>query len=243
MLCIYLILHLSFVRVTGADPPDAQSLHELELVSKEEAVDLVYRYAPTLAFHPEEQYFPCSPLFPLENDEKSEIPPLERLGTVQSRKAHYLGLSLKEKASLARVYYRVRELNIASKEKLIIDYWFYYIWNEYHVRGGLFPVWLDRRHPNDLEHIHLVFGKEPGSDTDVGEPASYKDFHLEAVYSSAHEGRIPSNRYYREARESQMNSHFLVELGSHASAPDANRDGVFTPGTDGRSGYKILWGV
>jgi hypothetical protein len=63
------------------------------------------------------------------------------------------------------------------------------------------------------------------------------------VYASAHEGKIPANRYrYQDGGHSEP-TRFLVELGSHALAPDIDGDGVFTPGIDGDSGARILWGI
>jgi hypothetical protein len=220
-----------------------EETHQSDLLSQKEATALVNRFAPTLLFHPDERYFPCSPVFPLDGEHNRGISGQARLGTAEYRNASYLALSLEEKAELARVYYRVRYLRQGPEEGLIIDYWLYYIWNKYRVRGGLFPVWFDRSHPNDLEHIHLVLRKRIKSGPEVDDRTAQTPFSLEAVYSSAHEGTVPANRFYPSSQDFPARPHFLVELGSHASALDTNNDGLFTPGVDGRSGYKLLWGV
>lgn len=212
-----------------------------QLLSAEERDQLVDYYAPKLVFHPDEQHFPCSPIFPLEVESDPGVSFQEKLGTPESRNAKYLALSLEEKARLAKVYYSTRDFRRGQEEGLIIDYWFYYVWNYYRVRGGLFPIWFDRSHPNDLEHIHFVLLRKPGTDCEVDTVVDR--FRLQAVFSSAHEGSIPSNRLYPVSQELPANPHFLVERGAHASAPDANRDGLFTPGVDGRSGYKLHWGI
>src|SRR4030095_16064764 len=47
---------------------------------------------------------------------------------------------------------------------------------------------------------------------------------------------------YRDTTKEDA-TQFLVELGSHAQAPDINEDGLYTPGEDGDSGSKVLWGI
>ena len=114
---------------------------------------------------------------------------------------------------------------------VVFEYWFYYVRNEYRVRSNVLPLWMSSSHPNDLEHIHLVLREE------------YGEYVVDEAYASAHEGKIPANRYkYQSARHAGP-TRFLVELGSHALAPDIDEDGVFTPGTDGNSGSKMLWGI
>jgi hypothetical protein len=210
---------------------------------------LAERYAPFLVFHPDEKFFPCSPLFYFERSasgpninsvDRDQL--LEALGTPETRKESYLSLTLKEKADIATVYYRVRRVNGSRGETLVVDYWLYYTWNEYRVRPGLFPVWVDRSHPNDLEHVHVglkgdVAGPDasPSSLSQGTQPIS--------ILASAHEGTAPANRYQMFAPNPIENPHVLVELGSHATAPDADQDGVYTPGPDGDSGYKLLWGT
>lgn len=214
-----------------------------QILTGRDAVAVATHFAPRLFFHPSERYFPCSPIFPVEQDAEGQQSILNRLGDPESRRQLYLDLPLEEKAKLARVYYRVRTVRNGSEDRWIIDYWLYYVWNDYRVRGGLFPFWFDRSHPNDLEHIHLILKKRSDSEREAEDSPIPERFILEAVFSSAHEGTMPANRLYPEGEEASGNPHFLVELGAHAIAPDANRDGLYRPGKDGHSGYKILWGI
>ena len=201
---------------------------------------LAQRFAPVLVFHPEERFFPTSPLFQLADDEQIPHEPartpraaVDLLGTPQGRREQYLALTLPEKLGLATVYYRMRSLSQNSGSAIVIEYWFYYVWNEYSVRPGLFPFWFDSSHPNDLEHLHVVLARDRAGAVRV-----------RSVYASAHEGMTPANRSdYAESDDPTDGTHILVELGSHALGPDNDHDGVYTPGHDGDSGYKIVWGV
>ena len=197
-----------------------------ELTSEEQAL-LAKRFAPVLVFHPEEMYFPCSPLFALATRDSASIASL--LGTPESRTARYEALSIEEKAKLATVYYRAYRLHRTPYEAIVLEYWFYYVQDTYHVRGNLPPFWLDASHPNDMEHVQIVL-RSPG-DT------------ITEVISSAHEGRTPANRFRFPSEAALGRIHILVELGSHANAADINKDGIFTPHVDGDSGYKIIWGI
>jgi len=201
--------------------------------------ELAERFAPVLVFHPSEEYFPTSPLFPLEPidglgssgaDRQSR---LSRLGTAGSRQAHYQALGVRDKAALATVYYRAYPARQRSHDVIVVEYWLYYVQNTYRIRGNLFPIWVDGNHPNDLEHIHVVLRRT----ADGCEVAA------EEVYTSSHAGTIPPNRYRYAGDEGHEHAHILVELGSHAMAPDIDEDGLYTPGDDGDSGYKVIWGI
>ena len=206
---------------------------------------LAERFAPLLVFHPEEQFFPSSPLFSLagnpakrsvSNVDSAEL--LRRLGAPEQRREQYLALNLQEKADLAKVYYRVNRLPTST----VIEYWFYYVWNDYSARPGLFPFWFNGSHPNDLEHVHVVLEPDTARpESTVGlQPSGVR---MKTMYVSAHQGVAPANRFHPNGESHDDRTHLLVELGSHAGAADANRDGMFTPSRDGESGYKILWGI
>jgi len=157
--------------------------------------------------------------------------PFSILGTPDSRTAFYRELSIEEKAKIATVYYRAYPARSSGQPVVVLEYWFYYVRNEYRVRSNVLPLWLNGTHPNDMEHIHLVLREEDGG------------YFVDEAYASAHEGKIPANRYkYQSARQAGP-TRFLVELGSHALAPDIDEDGVFTPGMDGNSGSKMQWGI
>ena len=37
------------------------------------------------------------------------------------------------------MYYRVTR----ASETIVLEYWFYYVWNDYSARPGLFPFWFN----------------------------------------------------------------------------------------------------
>jgi len=196
-------------------------------LTAEEETRLAKQFAPVLVFHPDEKYFPCSPLFAL--DAKSTASTAAVLGTPESRTARYQALSIAAKAQLATVYYRAYRLNRTSYPAIVLEYWFYYVQDTYRVRGNLLPFWFDGSHPNDMEHVQIVL-REPGDK-------------IAEITSSAHEGRTPANRYRFSSEDALGRTHILVERGSHANAADINKDGSFTPHVDGDSGYKMIWGI
>jgi hypothetical protein len=210
------------------------ALAEEAQLSADEQARLAQQFAPVLVFHGAEKFFPVSPLFPI--DTKATIfdkeATLRKLGTTESRTASYLEMNLAERAKLATVHYRAYPAKRNGRSVVVLEYWFYYVRDEYRVRGNILPIWAGGNHPNDLEHVHLVLQQvEPGK------------FAVEEAYASAHEGKIPANRYKYGSQGHDGSIHFFVELGSHALAPDINEDGIFTTGTDGNSGSKLQWGV
>ena len=218
------------------DPSAAESLSGGALTPDDER-RLAERYAPALAFHPKEDYFPASPLFPLDLDLAAAEPstsqsPASLLGNARSRREQYQALSMRQKAQLSTVYFRAYPARLHAQDVVVVEYWFYYVHNRYRIRGNLLPIWVDGSHPNDLEHVHLVLRR---SDDDSG-------FTPAEVHASSHAGTMPFNRSRYRADE-EMPGRLLVELGSHAMASDIDEDGLFTPGADGDSGYKMVWGI
>lgn len=204
-----------------------------------EQLRLAERFAPVLVFHPLEEYFPASPLFAIDLDEAiGSAPagddPLAQLGTARTRRDRYRKLTLEEKARLATVYYRAFPARRGSRDVIVVEYWLYYVQNSYRVRASFLPFWISGSHPNDLEHIHVVLH----ADADAG-------LVLEEVWASSHQGIVPANRYRRREGDVPFleRGQYLVERGSHALAPDVDGDGTFTPGLDGNSGYRVLWGI
>jgi hypothetical protein len=199
---------------------------------------LAERFAPALVYHGAEKYFPTSPLFSLEtkvtiNPAAADATSLAaRLGTADQRREYYESLSPREKSAISQVFYRVYDSKLGREPVVVIEYWLYYVQNTYRVRGNLFPVWVDGNHPNDLEHVHVVVHRDADG-----------NYALYEVDGSAHTGTMPANRHRFGPEEHPTDTRFIVELGSHANAPDVDGDGVFTPGPDGESGYKLLWGI
>ena len=153
-------------------------------------------------------------------------------------------MSQAEKEKIAKLYYRAFSLRQGGSELIVLEYWMYYVQNDYRVRGGLFPLWFDASHPNDLEYIRLLLRSSTGgrhTDSCARVEASNG---VAAVISSVHGDHIPDHSYRVSAGEELSNPlRFLVELGAHASSLDVNQDGVFTPGVDAESRYKLIWGI
>jgi hypothetical protein len=202
-------------------------------LTAEETTRIAEQFAPVLVFHAEEKYFPVNPLFSIESEVTGSAPGslAPELGTPESRRDAYRALTMEQKAKLTTIYYRAYPAQRSGGSVIVLEYWFYYVWDEYRVRSNVLPVWANGSHPNDLEHIHLILRAESGR------------FVVDEVFASAHEGKIPANRYKYDSAGHAGPTHFFVELGSHALAPDVIEDGVFVPGMDGNSGSKILWGV
>jgi len=69
-------------------------------------------------------------------------------------------------------------------------------------------------------------------------------FHIHSVVANAHDGSIPPNRYdVGDGHPLTPPLTMLVERGSHAMAPDIDRDGRFTPGIDSTAAPKLQWGI
>ena len=112
------------------------------------------------------------------------------------------------------------------------------------VRGGLFPFWVDASHPNDLEYIRLLLRSSSEGRHADGCARVKIGNRIATVINSAHGDHIPDHSYSVSAAEELSGSlRFLVELGAHASALDVNQDGIFTPGVDAESRYKLIWGI
>ena len=203
-------------------------------LSAEDQARLAHQFAPVLEFDSSEKFFPASPFFSLENlspdgDRKTT---LSHLGTTESRTASYLELNLREKAKVATVYYRAYPANRSGTAVVVLEYWFYYVRDEYRVRGNILPIWMGGSHPNDLEHVHIVLRRDAAG-----------KFVVVEVLASAHEGKIPANLFKFGSAVHVGPTHLIVELGSHALAPDIDEDGIFTPIVDGDSGSKLQWGI
>lgn len=166
--------------------PGESETRDSHALTPDDQRQLAESYAPVLAFHPLELYFPVNPLFPLDQaagTTSAGRAPASLLGTAASRRARYEALSLQEKARLSTVYYRVFPVRRGSQPVIVVEYRLYYVHNAYRVRGNLVPIWVDGSHPNDLEHIHIVLRP-----TDSG-------FLPEEIYASSHAGTMPFNRY------------------------------------------------
>jgi hypothetical protein len=141
-------------------------------------------------------------------------------------------MNLREKAKVATVYYRAYPAHRSGMAVVVLEYWFYYVRDEYRVRGNILPVWMGGNHPNDLEHVHLVLRRDAAG-----------SFVVDEILASAHEGKNSCESIQIDGAGHDGPTHLIVELGSHALAPDIDEDGIFTPTIDGDSGSKLQWGI
>ncbi len=237
-ICLWATLCSLTSEVAAAQLLPPQDLSTVEL-NDEERARLATEFAPALVFHQAEEYFPLSPLFSIEMSTPDTglpvsyaRPQISLLGTPESRIRSYRALTLRQKAELATVYYRAYPSRMSGEPVVVLEYWLYYVRNEYRIRATPLPFSFNVNHPNDLEHIHVILRSLAG-DT----------FVVDSVYASAHEGTMPANRYRYPQADHQGGTRFSVELGSHAMAPDIDENGRFTPGPDGHSGEKMVWGI
>ena len=244
------IFRVGLARTGSADPPIAaySEAATASLCPRHQTL-LAEKFAPTLVFHAHEEFFPSSPLFPLENgavgpSSRNGSIDLRQLGTTETRTQLYRSMSLPEKERLAKLHYRAFSLRQGSSELVVLEYWMYYVQNDYRVRGGLFPFWVDASHPNDLEYIRLLLrSSSEGRHADSCAQLRNGD-RIAAIISSVHGDHIPDHSYRVSAGgELSIPLRFLVELGAHASSLDVNQDGVFTSGIDAESRYKLIWGI
>ncbi len=231
-------LLLAAVCLLAAVPGAAQTL------SLAQQVSLAKRYAPVLTFHPDEPYFPCSPVIDLHSllastdGPPSEYESLDAVGSIRARIALYDALLPSQKMRAASVMYRIRPDREGGPGALVVEYWFYYVHDVYHVRGGLVPYRLDASHSHDLEHIYLFLQPAAG----VG--AAAPDYAVRTIIATAHANGVPTNRYDVPAgRDLPLPLLFLVELGSHAMAPDIGRTNRFVPALDSNGTSKFVWGI
>jgi hypothetical protein len=229
---ITLALSLLTAAAPGPMPPP-----ELPVAQQER---LARHFAPTLVYHPEERFFPVSPVTPgaTSGDPSSGAADLE---PVDVRIARYVGLERTVKLTLGAVFYRVTVRSEEGRRRIALEYFFYYLGNPYRSRGGIIPIPVNLWHPHDLEHV--LFVVDFPTDTDVA-TARPEQGHIVAVYPSAHGNGMPDNvRHATGALDLAVPVRLLVELGSHAMAVDANGDGLFTPRLDADGPHKFTWGI
>lgn len=106
----------------------------------------------------------------------------------------------------------------------ILQYWLYYPFDI----GGVGP------HLHDSEHFFVEVDKLGGT--------------VRRLAGAGHGGWAPNNIFHtfgRDAIPVRLPVHAIVELGKHATAPDVNGDGVFTPGLDANFHWDAakVWGI
>jgi len=192
-------------------------------------------FAPTLVYHPQELYFPTNSI---------AVPALDPWPVRVSR---YDALTTQEKLDRASLAYRVFPRSQDGQTEIVVEYWCYYVYNAYRIRGAWLPYRASANHPNDLERLYVVLrSKDPGWPAAAadGDAWARENFEILRVVANAHDGSIPPNQFrVREGDRLQDPVRVLVERGSHAMAPDVNRDGRFTPNVDSTGVSKVRWGI
>ena len=228
------LVPLVFLSLLSQPPPaHAQSA---PILSPAQQLALARAYAPTLVFHPQEKYFPTNPR-PAETADGT-------LAAWSSRVEEYRALTTEEKLRRASLAYRVFTRVEAGHLETVIEYWCYYAYNAFTVRGGWFPYRVRDDHPHDLERLYLVLRPVPSRPDGDDEQWARDGFRIVRVVANAHDGSIAPNQY-REKSGEQVAAPVavMIERGSHAMAPDINGDGRFTPGVDSDSALKAQWGI
>jgi hypothetical protein len=192
-------------------------------------------YAPTLVFHPQEQYFPISSIVPAGD---------AAVGSWSSRVDQYRALDRAEKLRRGALAYRVFTRTRDRHVEVVVEYWCYYVYNAFTVRGGWLPYRVHDDHAHDLERLYLVL--RPAGEWVDGDDETWarETFRIDRVVANAHDGSIAPNQYRVHARETlKVPLTVMVERGSHAMAPDVDGDGRFTPGVDSINALKAQWGI
>jgi len=250
-LLVSVAVALAFVRVEAADSPAPLSL------AADQKAAIARAFAPILVFHPLEHYFPISSMLRLGTDsvggvaqevnadDQAAVP--AGLETWQSRVAGYRTLSLAEKMRHAALGYRVFSRVDQGQTEIVVEYWCYYVYNEFTVRGTWLPYRVRDNHPHDLERLYFVLtptAAESSVDAVADETWARRAFQIRRVVANAHDGSIPPNQYIvSDDTVLAPTVSVLVERGSHAMAPDVNEDGRFTPGIDSTDAPKLQWGI
>jgi len=206
------------------------------VLSHAQQLALARAYAPTLVFHPQEQYFPTNVMSSVDGD--------GAIGAWPSRVEQYRGRDTATKLGDAALAYRVFTRIKDDHVEVVVEYWCYYVYNSFTVRGGWFPYRVHDDHPHDLERLYFVL-RPVGPWSDGSDDAWARDaFRIVRLVANAHDGSIAPNQYRARSRETlSLPVHVLVERGSHAMAPDVDGDGRFTPGIDSPSALKAQWGI
>jgi hypothetical protein len=229
---VALLLSL-FATAAPLPPPPS----ELPVAQQER---LARYFAPTLVYHPDEPFFPVSPVTPgaTSGDIPSGAADIE---PIDVRIARYLGLERSAKLALGTVFYRVTIRLEEGRRRIGLEYFFYYLGNPYWSHGGVLPIPLNLWHPHDLEHALFVVDFPMDTDLMTARP---EQGHIVAVYPSAHGDAMPDNILHATGPLGlAVPVRLLVELGSHAMAVDANGDGLFTPRLDADGPHKFTWGI
>lgn len=207
----------------------------LPVLTAAQQIAIARGFAPTLLFHSQEPYLPTSAI---------AGPVLEPWPV---RVQQYSALTTQEKLDRATLAYRVFPRFEDGQIEIVVEYWCYYVYNAYRIRGAWLPYRASDNHPNDLERLYVVLRSNRlawPADAAGGDAWARETFQIVRVVANAHDGSIPPNHFrVREGNRLEAPANILVERGAHAMAPDVNRDGRFTPNVDSSGVSKVRWGI
>ena len=225
---------------SGLCAPEARAMTPTEQRALAEA------FAPEFVFHPDERFFPCSPLLLTRHDlwpappgQPPEAEDGAMLEPIDKRMAEYLALPRAERLRAATVFFRVQPWG-RDDGVVVVEYWLYYLANSYAVRKGLLPLHVSDEHAHDLERVFLVVEPVQNAGTSVG---SHHGYAVREILASAHTAGVPDNRYAAPPGQIPTPTQVLVELGSHAMATDIDANLSFDPARDARGYRKLVWGI
>jgi hypothetical protein len=213
-----------------------------------ESVILARAFAPTLVFHPDEQYFPVSPLFPIDPHQQpvaGDRAVTEDLGTPVERLRRYEQLRREDQFAQAALAYRVFPTIVAGRQRIAVEYWCHYVFNRYRFHGGIVQWSAPDNHHNDLERVVFILERQPDEQGPVSDvDSARRAYIIRRIIASAHDGSINANVLDVDpGRPVRPPVALLVENGSHAMAPDVDDDGRVTIGVDVNATGKFLWGI
>lgn len=139
------------------------------------------------------------------------------------------------------VYYQTRRIRLRGPSRVTVpeheDPGFFDKVDSFAIR---FYFYYDRdfgvgRHPHDLEVVEMEISL--GRDD-----SGWGEARLKRVIGFAHGTDWYSNELHVES-DTRLPITVLVEEGKHASAPDRNADGIYTPGYDVNRRVNDAWGI
>ncbi len=175
-------------------------------------------YAPVLEFARLETVFPDR--FEALEEFADGLNPYRGQRQSDTLYDRYLRIDLQERRRRCTMHFRTH----STRGSWIVEYWLYYPFDV----GGLVS------HAHDPEHIFVEVDKLGGTPRKV---------------IGAGHGYMAGNNVFTGGRGGAQAAGLplfaIVELGKHASAPDIDRDGLFTPGIDENEYNERakVWGV
>ncbi len=231
-ICIVLAALLALVCTTSASAQSGMTAEDEARVAR--------FFAPALSFHPDEQFYPARVFAPL-GDLSNPTPEDARALAIGTRVRAYLTIPVAQRLRSATVYYRVSPLAGGPPRRVLVEYFFYYLFNPYQVHGGLIPFAFRATHAHDFERLALIVSWAEATSAGGWDPAVAR---VVAIYPSDHGHDVPDNVWRARADEHVPRPlHVIVELGSHAMAADINENGRFDPDIDMNVPAKFVWGI